>query len=50
MATMENTLDKECISEKELDYWLMKNTNLMEKLSVEEPSCWLESDTPGSGS
>lgn len=54
MAVLEKNLEKgtvltnyETVSERELDYWLLKNTNLMEKLTIEEPSCWFELDTPG---
>lgn len=32
------------IEKKELDYWLMNNMHLMEKLSVVQPACWAEAD------
>ena len=32
------------VKEKDLNYWLMENTNLMEKLSVLQPACWAEAD------
>jgi hypothetical protein len=35
------------MSQSKLDYWLMKNIKIMEELSVEEQSSWMEADTPG---
>lgn len=32
------------IEKKELDYWLMNNIKLMEKLTVIQPACWCEAD------
>lgn len=32
------------IEKNELDYWLMSNMELMEKLSVIQPACWCEAD------
>lgn len=35
------------MSQSKLDYWLMRNIKIMEELTIEEPSSWLESDFPG---
>lgn len=35
------------INEAKLDSWLLENINIMEELSVFEPTSWREVDTPG---
>ena len=32
---------------KKLNYWLLKNMEIMNQISINEPVSWLEVDTPG---
>ncbi len=34
------------IDPQKLNYWLMKNINTMEELTVMQPACWAEADHP----
>ena len=34
-------------SSKRLNYWLLKNMEVMNQISINEPVCWREVDTPG---
>ena len=35
------------IDTKKLDSWLIENLRIMEELTLLEPICWREVDTPG---
>lgn len=46
-TTMEpEVLDVE-LEEANLNSWLLENINIMEELSIIEPTSWREVDTPG---
>jgi hypothetical protein len=32
---------------KKLNYWILKNSEVMNQISINEPVCWREVDTPG---
>ena len=34
-------------SSKRLNYWLLKNMEVMNQIPINEPVCWREVDTPG---
>ena len=34
-------------SSKRLNYWLLKNMEVMKQIAINEPVCWREVDTPG---
>ena len=32
---------------KKLNYWVLRNLEVMNQMSINEPVCWREVDTPG---
>ena len=39
-----NSQDSQQLSEKDLDFWVMQNMQVMNMLSIYEPNCWSEVD------
>lgn len=49
VADVRNDVAKQTatVKTKNLDFWLLQNLSIMQKLSIKEPVAWREVDTPG---